>query len=357
MKGKIILYLERERWFLLITLLLFAIAGLLYGYAPVAMWFGFALAAFSAVSNDSIQTIGTFISSNEDKKWWVLWLYVGIIFIITVTISWVVYDGDVSYQRLSSKGFEKAPESFAYLQLVAPVVLLILTRWRMPVSTTFLLLSSFSTESEAILKVISKSLSGYFIAFAVSIFVWIVFANYIKRLQKGEAHFAWTVAQWITSGLLWAVWIMQDAANIAVFLPRQLNLLEFLVFTSVIFFGLGFIFFRRGDKIQEVITEKTNVKDVRPATLIDFVYAIILFVFQYVSTIPMSTTWVFIGLLAGRELASHYAYELPEKRNLKKTLRLIFKDITYTLIGLIISILLAVLVNPTIRKEFLQLFQ
>ena len=357
MKGKISLYLERERWFILITLLLFALAGIVYGYAPVAMWFGFALAAFSAVSNDSIQTIGTFISSNGDKKWWALWLYIGVIFVITVTISWVVYDGDVSYQRLSSKGFEKSPEQFAYLQLVAPIVLLILTRWRMPVSTTFLLLSSFTTESEAIFKVISKSLSGYFIAFFVSIALWLVFARFIKRIQKGEAHFAWTVAQWITSGLLWAVWIMQDAANIAVFLPRQLNLTEFLAFTIVIFFGLGFIFYRKGDKIQEVITEKSNVKDVRPATLIDFVYAIILFVFQYISTIPMSTTWVFIGLLAGRELATHYAYDMPEKRELKKTIGLIVKDITYTLIGLIISILLAVAVNPKIREEFFRLFQ
>ncbi|MCA9682528.1 MAG: hypothetical protein KC457_10060, partial [Myxococcales bacterium] len=43
--------------------------------------------------------------------------------------------------------------------------------------------------------------------------------------------------------------------------------------------------------------------DVRHATMIDFTYALILWVFKTMSNIPMSTTWVFVGLLAGRELA------------------------------------------------------
>jgi hypothetical protein len=39
--------------------------------------------------------------------------------------------------------------------------------------------------------------------------------------------------QWITSGTLWAVWVMQDAANIAVFLPRSLSIGQFLGFTPI----------------------------------------------------------------------------------------------------------------------------
>ena len=41
-------------------------------------WFLFA--AYAAIANDSIQTIGTFIASNQDKKWWVLWIFIGGIF-------------------------------------------------------------------------------------------------------------------------------------------------------------------------------------------------------------------------------------------------------------------------------------
>ena len=40
--------------------------------------FGFTLAAYSVVGNDSIQTLGTFLTSNEDKPWWVLWLLPGV---------------------------------------------------------------------------------------------------------------------------------------------------------------------------------------------------------------------------------------------------------------------------------------
>ena len=57
-------------------------------------------------------------------------------------------------------------------------------------------------------------------------------------------------------------------------------------------------------KIQEVVDEKADVVDVRMATIIDLLYAVILYVFKVVSQVPMSTTWVFVGLLAGRELAA-----------------------------------------------------
>ena len=36
------------------------------------MWTVFFLAAYSAIANDSIQTIGTFIASNKDRKWYYL---------------------------------------------------------------------------------------------------------------------------------------------------------------------------------------------------------------------------------------------------------------------------------------------
>ena len=95
---------------------------------------------------------------------------------------------------------------------------------------------------------------------------------------------------------------MQDAANIAVYLPRSLHVFEFIAFTSIVIIGLGLLLFYKGGRIQKIVTEKSVVTDVRFATLIDFIYCIILFYFKLHSKVPMSTTWVFIGLLAGREL-------------------------------------------------------
>jgi hypothetical protein len=354
--AKIIGLLRRERLFLTFIGVFFVVAAFTYETPHIAMWVGFALAGYSAIANDSIQTIGTFIASNQDKKWWVLWLFIGGIFLATVYYSWSVYEGDVSSQRLTAKGFSVATESFAFLQIAAPVFLLILTRLRMPVSTTFLLLSSFATKSGAIGSVMFKSVSGYFLAFGVAIVVWMVMAKIIRKYFVGKAHPGWTVAQWITSGTLWSVWIMQDAANIAVYLPRQLDATQFIIFAGYIFIGLGLLFFLKGDRIQRVVTEKSAVTDVRSATLIDFIYAIILYYFKIVSAIPMSTTWVFIGLLGGREIAMSLTDVKANGKPIGQSLKIIGKDVLFATIGLLVSILIAVSVNPNIQQEILPYF-
>jgi len=350
---------KAERPYLILIAILISIAGFITEYTYAAMWFGFALAAYSAIANDSIQTIGTFIVSNQKTKWYWLWLFIGLIWVVTITYSWFVFEGDVSFQLLSTPGLEKAPESFVFLQLAAPIVLLIMTRMRWPVSTTFLLLNVFTYKAGTIVSVMSKSFYGYVLAFALAIFVWYALERFVKNYLKGEAKPYWMVLQWITSGTLWAIWIMQDAANIAVFLPRQLNVFEFLVYTGVVFFGLGIIFFLKGDKIQDIINEKTNVADVRAATLVDLVYAVILFYFKMYNNVPMSTTWVFIGLLAGREFAIALGKHGKAKNRgawLTRAFRLARKDMWKALAGLIVSLILAVVINKGVREEIFALF-
>ena len=193
-----------------------------------------------------------------------------------------------------------------------------------------------------------KSISGYVIAFMASIIIWSLLGPAMKRWFSGPAHPGWRVAQWITTGCLWSVWLMQDAANIAVFLPRSLTQLEFMAFCAVIVAGLGYLFWMGGEKIQEVVNEKSNVVDVRAATVLDFVYAVILYIFKFVSQIPMSTTWVFVGLLAGREIAMTSRGAGEEGRNVKTALQLAGRDLLYVTIGFVISVILAALINPAI---------
>ena len=343
----------KESTFLGFILILFILAALFYHSTPVAMWFGFAVAGYSVVSNDSIQTIGTFLSSNAHKKWWILWLYIGGLFVATILTSFFLFDGDISFQRLATKGFNEDPQSFDFLQIAAPILLIIITRMRMPISTTFLLLSSFATSSEAINKVMAKSISGYFIAFAAALIIYLLLS---KRLRfKGKAHPAWNVAQWITSGTLWCLWIMQDASNIAVFLPRQLSYIELLAVIGIIITGLGLIFYNKGGRIQQIVTTKTDITDVRPATIVDFIYSFLMAFHLFYSTVPMSTTWVFLGLLGGREVAMKLAKH--SHKSMEKTLRLIGKDILLAVIGLAISIIIAYAVNPSIQNEIIDWFR
>lgn len=346
--------IKEERVFIGLIGLFFFIAGVSFPYTNVAMWVGFLFAGYSAIANDSIQTIGTFLASNQDKKWWHLWLYIGGIFLVTVTVSFVLFDGDVSYQRLSTKGFSEAPTSFTFLQVAAPIFLLILTRMRMPVSTTFLLLSCFAASASDITSVLGKSLSGYFLAFGAGLIVWLSVTKMLeKRFSKNNAHSIWLPIQWLTSGTLWAVWVMQDAANVAVYLPRSMSVPQFLGFSLFIFFGLGILFYLRGDKIQQIVTEKARVTDIRSATIIDFIYALLLTYKLTVSTVPMSTTWVFLGLLGGRELGISIIDKVDMGKPLPKVFKMIFKDLSYALFGLLVSILLAISINSDVREELI----
>ena len=340
---EVVWFPKSEHNFLGFICLSFIAAMFLTPYPQYAMWAGFLFAAYAAIANDSIQTIGTFIASNQDKKWWVLWIFIGGIFFFTMLYSWITLGGDVSHGRLASKGFEVAPKEFHFLQVAAPIFLLILTRLRMPVSTTFILLTSFAATPAAVGGVLAKSMSGYILSFLMGLFFFLIVAKSAKKYFTGEAKFGWTIAQWITSGTLWSVWLMQDAANIAVYLPRSLNTGEFIGFTSIVVVGLGLLLYYKGGRIQKIVTEKSVVTDVRFATLIDLIYCVILFYFKLHSKVPMSTTWVFIGLLAGRELGM--AIMRTGDNNIWKAVKLGVKDASYALIGLVISIAIAIGVN------------
>lgn len=349
-------FIKDEGKFIGLLGILFIIASLVFPYPNIAMWVGFIFAGYSAIANDSIQTIGTFLASNQDKKWWILWLYIGGIFLIVVTVSWFLYDGDVSYQRLTSKGFAQAPTNFSFLQIAAPLFLLMLTRLKMPVSTTFLLLSCFASDATGITSVLSKSLQGYFIAFASGLIVWLVITKAVENKFKGKASKLWMPIQWITSGGLWAVWVMQDVANIAVYLPRSLSISGLLGFSIFIFLGLGVLFYMKGDKIQEIVTEKSNTTDIRSATIIDFIYALLLIYKLSISTVPMSTTWVFIGLLAGREIGMSIANRRRKGRSLKMVLKMAGRDAGFALFGLTVSIILALTINKDVGLEIFRSF-
>jgi len=347
----------KERTFLILIGLAFIVAAFATFNGKTAMWFGFLFAAYAAVANDSIQSLGTFIESNKDKRWYVLWLFTGLIMLGTLTFSFIYFNGDVTYQRLlDDEGNTNYPfdEQFSYFQIIAPVVLLILTRLRMPVSTTFLLLSVFSADTSGITSVVWKSVSGYMLAFIVSFLIWYFGFDLIRKyFKKRKAHFGWTITQWVVSGALWSVWLMQDGANIAVFLPRQLELWQFIIFVGTIFFGLGLLFYLRGDKIQQVVSEKIRISDVRAATLIDFTYVLLLIYKLFVSTIPMSTTWVFLGTIGGREMAVSLSRKKKGFKHKSKALKMLGKDFLYATIGLVISVALASGANPTIRNKII----
>ncbi|WP_228527916.1 hypothetical protein [Pararhodonellum marinum] len=303
----------------------------------------FILAAYSVIGNDVIQTLGTFLTSNSDKKWWVLWLYASVILASLLVYGWYVHNGDVSFGRLEQIPL---PENMAVWYLIPPLVLIILTRLGFPVSTTFLILSVFSSQT-VIEKMIVKSILGYGVAF---IFAGALYLLIAKKLESKETlHRSgkkstrkWLIAQWGSTGLLWGQWLIQDFANIYVYLPRKLGVQELIFSLMVILALMAYLFKTRGGKIQEIVNSKANTRHIRSATIIDLVYALILFLFANLSNLPMSTTWVFIGVLAGREMAISYRLN---KRDMKKSGNTIIKDLYKVNVGLVVSVLIAYLIG------------
>ena len=279
----------------------------------IIMWTGFILAGYAVVGNDSIQTLGTFLSSNEDKKWYVLWAFAGSILAATLLWGWMQYDGDVSYGRLESYAFV---EDMGWPYLLPPLVLMLLTRTGIPVSTSFLILTFF--KPAGLFDMTMKSILGYALAFCVAIIVWQLVTRWLDKrfinteMTRGSTR-TWTILQWGSTGFLWGQWLIQDFANIFVYLPRSLHLSEIIISLIILLTMLAVIFYSKGGNIQKIVKAKTNTTDIRSATLIDFLYGIILLFFKEFSNVPMSTTWVFLGLLAGREIAIRYRLELDEE--------------------------------------------
>ena len=435
----------------------------------VSMWamLGFVFAAYAVVGNDSLQTLGAFINSNQRLHWFWLFLFSATILILVFTYGWVVNEGDPSWGRLANVKKYPVFEPQWYHTL-PPLALLLLTRLGIPVSTSFMVLTIFATIG-GLSSMLQKSLLGYALAFMVGGLLYLLLTNTLEKYFRKHAPgdrapwglatimgavigagiyylppmiteafnldpvaysintalalpvlgfvvdliatmavirfnnhllggglsafvaailgagcywilpsdlhlnvgigalgsislsaiiglilFAtlylvasnvssgrvvyWVILQWLTTAYLWGVWLMQDFANIFVFLPRQLSAAEGIGALAVITALLAYTFWNRGGPVQKILQSKTSVDDIRSATVINFVYASLLFFFKEVSDIPMSTTWVFLGLIAGRE----YAFALTMRAvNLVSTFKMTLSDVAKAYIGLVISIDLA----------------
>lgn len=333
----------------------------------IIMWIGFFLAAYSVVGNDVIQTLGTFLTSNEEKlPWYVLWLFA--FSILTAALIYGYSHNDVSYGRLEKFTF---PEVYKWYYLLPPLVLLWITRTGIPVSTTFMILTLFSiqhvpadfgallssiTDTDAKLGgMIYKSIMGYVLALFSAIVIYFLISRlteryFLKNPMPSSRKIPWTIAQWCTTAFLWFQWLTQDLANIYIYLRggNDLSITSFSVSLVIIGGLLAYIFYIKGGAVQDVVRLKTNTADIRSATFIDLFYGIVLYIFKYDyfgmwgGKLPMSTTWVFIGLLAGREIGMRL---MNHGKVDKGTLNMVFSDLGKVFFGLLVSVVLVFLIK------------
>ena len=253
---------------------------------------------------------------------------------VTVAYGWWKYGGDISYGRLTRIPYQE----IQWYHAVAPGILLLLTRIGIPVSTTFLVLSAFAS-TVVLEKMLMKSVVGYGLAAVSAYICWIVISKFINEkldeiTDEWKISF-WRNSVWVTSAFLWATWLMHDVANIAVYLPRQLSVVQLCIVITYFTILLFYIFRIHGGPIQKVVLDKTGTRYARSATIINIIYAVVLYYFKELNDLPMSTTWVFVGLLCGRELAIS---TMNKDYKFKYVFPLIGKDFIKMIFGLSVSV-------------------
>ncbi len=302
---------------------------------------GFFFAAYAVVGNDALQTLGTFINSNQKLPWWATFLFAAAVLVVVFGYGYLIYDGDPSWGRLSD--VKKYPVfEVEWYHVIPAVMLLVITAFGIPVSTTFMILTIFASLA-GLQGMLTKSLQAYVFAFMGGLALYTLLAPTVERhfLKTPDAAQkpVWILLQWCSTGYLWAAWLIQDFANIYIFLPRELSDAQAAVSLLVILALLLVTFIAKGGPVQKILRSKTNVVDIRSATIIDFTYASVLAFFAYVNNTPMSTTWAFLGLIAGREFA---IATIDKIRSPGETFKIVASDAAKAAFGLVISVVMAV---------------
>ena len=309
----------------------------------------FGLASLAVMGTDALQTLGPFLAA---QRWRSSLLGQGLflagVLCAVLLLSWWAGGGDPAMGRLERFPL---PESWRWIDLLPLLTLLALTRFGLPVSTSFLVLTAVAPlELGGMLR---KSLAGYGVAFLVAALVYGLFSPWIE-VRRGEPGLPstdpespsgganpWTALQWLATGALWSQWLIQDLANIYVYLPRRLNLAELLVSLVVLCGAVGLVVALGGGPIQGRLASKSRVQDPRSTTVISLLYSVVLLAFLGGNRLPMSTSWLFLGLLAGRELGLGW-------RGLGRPARVSLLDLSLDLLragaGLATSLAVALLV-------------
>ena len=345
---------------------------------------GFLLASWAVIGNDSLQTLGPFLQANRGRTpRWLQALALCAVLCGVLLLGWWRNAGDASWGRLASY---PAPVQFGWPELLPPLAVLLLTQAGVPVSTSFLVLTAFSPAN--LPGLLRRSLLGYGLALGVGLLVYgaaVLGGRWWtpRSAAAGEIPAAawrpgpWELPppgpasvavdappprseacegsgspelagaalalQWLASGWLWSQWLIQDLANIFVYLPRRPGGCVLALALAVLCLGVCLLVAEGGGAIQAILRRKSGLQAPGASARLSLVYGLILTLLAIWGREPLSTTWVFLGLLAGRELALQLK---PQGRPTADLLRDLGRDLALAALGLAVSLAVALAVQP-----------
>jgi hypothetical protein len=267
--------------------------------APLSL-LAFGLATAAVIGNDALQTLGTFLAASRQRVPRGLQaLFLCSVLCLVLLLGWSRGQGDPAWGRLDQLA---EPARLTWVDLLPPLAVLGLTQAGAPVSTSFLLLTAFAPDHLPTL--LGHSLAAYGLALALGLAVYAALPGMPAEANPAEARLTsgWLVLQWLASGWLWSQWLIQDLANLYVLLPRRLDAGTMAATLALLCLAVTVLVLRDGGPIQALLERKSHSDDPRATALLTGLYGAVLFGLGQWSRLPLSTTWAFLGLLAGREL-------------------------------------------------------
>ncbi len=297
---------EYRFWILCLGLLLIGwVATIDYRWA---MWIGFGIVAPAAIANDAIQIFSAYFTAEKNLPWkWSAAIFSTVMGVVHIW-GWVRDSGSVSFGLLDRIAM---PERFTVWHMAAAVLLLLFTRYKAPVSNTMLILGAFGDE-RVFNDVFMKSSLGLVCGLITSI---VIFGVILQLERRGiVARVPADAQRWLrlllsaTCILFWG-WLINDTAHFAVYLPRHLSGPEVCAFLAICVAVISVLCWKRLFNIRSIVGETYGMDDSQPiarlarsTALLMVSLAFVLFVLHDYMHVPLSSSFVFIGVLAGRDL-------------------------------------------------------
>lgn len=300
-------------------------------------WFVMTIILYNVIKNSFIQMLGTFISSNKKMNRLNLFLYLALVFVLNIAVAWKTRGGEIHRGLLDEVAYQKSLSPYV---LLVPVLLNLFTTFSIPISATFLTIPLFSHEN-SIISNLTRAFSGYFIAFCTSFGLWtVIYGKYKKFLKNGENYNLWRATQYLSVGMLWYAWLSTSMSSCLVFLPRVFDRRSLWLFLMVGVLLLAIILCDGiNRKMEEIVEEKSDTKNLRSSVIFNLAQSLLLLLFKFNGHVHVATSWLFLGMLDGRELAitnikatpmSGYSYRLCMQK--------ITRDLTRAIVGIMVSL-------------------
>lgn len=324
LKNKIILFL------LLTILILFVAQGDYFA------WILTILTTYHIMANNAVQIIGMFVASNDKKDKLKIWLLLSFIFVLTVLISWLFFDKQLHFSLLNSIQYN---ENLSILLIFLPIILYFFTKKNIPISATFLIIPIFSNNN-TLQSMVVKTLISYFLSFTISFIFWyflyIKYKNFID-IEKNNNKNRWIIIEYLSTAMLLGIWLVTSTCTFTIFLPRVFTIKYLILFIIVGIFSILVILYNDNTTIKKIIGNKSDI-NYKSGAIFNILFAMIMLSVQYISKIPITSTWVFLGVLAGRELAIAGSKKNNNSLNIIQSLKNDLSDLYSAILGIIFSL-------------------